>query len=176
MKKAVFIDVDGTLYKAHDLSLTDSVKEKLQEASKYVDLYIATGRAYNVLTCLNDVKHLFKGFVVSNGSIVMIDNKIIFERLFPPYNVCKTRSLPIFLESKKSDITFIDYQGTILAIVSSTGGGFSFYKSSWQSTFVKIPKSLPAVFGLTHGNILFLFISLSNVFVIVIVVSLFFVT
>ena len=79
MKKAVFIDVDGTLYKAHDLSLTDSVKEKLQEASKYVDLYIATGRAYNVLTCLNDVKHLFKGFVVSNGSIVMIDNKIIFE-------------------------------------------------------------------------------------------------
>ena len=49
------------------------------------------------------------------------DNKIIFERLFPPYNVCKTRSLPIFLESKKSDITFIDYQGTILAILSSTG-------------------------------------------------------
>ena len=30
MKKAVFIDVDGTLYKAHDLSLTDSVKEKGQ--------------------------------------------------------------------------------------------------------------------------------------------------
>ena len=79
MKKAVFIDVDGTLYKAHDLSLTDSVKEKLKEASKYVDLYIATGRAYNVLTCLNDVKHLFKGYVVSNGSIVMIDNEIIFE-------------------------------------------------------------------------------------------------
>lgn len=49
------------------------------------------------------------------------NNKIIFERLFPPYNVCKTRSLPIFLESKKSDINFIDYQGTILAILSSTG-------------------------------------------------------
>lgn len=49
------------------------------------------------------------------------NNKIIFERLFPPYNVCKTRSLPIFLESKKSDITFIDYKGTILAILSSTG-------------------------------------------------------
>ena len=79
MKKAVFIDVDGTLYKAHDLSITESIKNKLKEASQYVDLYIATGRAYNVLTCLNDVKHLFKGFVVSNGSIVMIDNKIIFE-------------------------------------------------------------------------------------------------
>lgn len=79
MKKAVFIDVDGTLYKAHNLTLTKTVKEKLEEASKYVDLYIATGRAYNVLTCLNDVKHLFKGFVVSNGSIVMIDNQIIFE-------------------------------------------------------------------------------------------------
>ena len=79
MKKAVFIDVDGTLYKAHDLSISESIKVKLKEASKYVDLYIATGRAYNVLTCLNDVKHLFKGFVVSNGSIVMIDNQIIFE-------------------------------------------------------------------------------------------------
>ena len=79
MRKAVFIDVDGTLYKAHDLGITESIKSKLEEASKYVDLYIATGRAYNVLTCLNDVKHLFKGFVVSNGSIVMIDNEIIFE-------------------------------------------------------------------------------------------------
>lgn len=79
MKKAVFIDVDGTLYKAHDLGLTPSVVEKLKEASKHVDLFIATGRAYNVLTCLNEVKHLFKGFVVANGSIVMIDNKIIFE-------------------------------------------------------------------------------------------------
>ena len=68
MKKAVFIDVDGTLYKAHDLSLTDSVKEKLKEASKYVDLYIATGRAYNVLTCLNDVK-----FVTLGGKRVFED-------------------------------------------------------------------------------------------------------
>ncbi len=79
MKKAVFIDVDGTLYKAHDLSISETIKIKLKEASNYVDLYIATGRAYNVLTCLNDVKHLFKGFVVSNGSIVIVDNEIIFE-------------------------------------------------------------------------------------------------
>ena len=48
-------------------------------------------------------------------------NKIIFEALFPLYNVYKTRSLSIFLESKKSDISFTDYQGTILAILSSTG-------------------------------------------------------
>lgn len=79
MRKVVFIDVDGTLYKAHELSLKDSIKEKLKEASKQVDLFISTGRAYNVLTCLNDVKHLFKGFVVSNGSIVMIDKEIVFE-------------------------------------------------------------------------------------------------
>lgn len=48
-------------------------------------------------------------------------NKIIFEALFPPYNVCKTRSLTAFLESKKSSITFTDYQGNLLAILSSTG-------------------------------------------------------
>ena len=48
-------------------------------------------------------------------------NKIIFEALYPSENVCKTRPLPVFLESKKSDIKFVDDQGTIRAILTSTG-------------------------------------------------------
>lgn len=48
-------------------------------------------------------------------------NEIIFETLFPSYNVCKTRSLSVFMKSRKTNIDFIDYQGTILAMLTSTG-------------------------------------------------------
>lgn len=48
-------------------------------------------------------------------------NQIIFEELFPPYNLCKTRSLPVFLESKKCGINFINDNGIIHAILPLTG-------------------------------------------------------
>lgn len=81
-RKIVFIDVDGTLYHAHEESLRDSVHAKLLEASEYVDLYLSTGRGRCVLSCLGTSIDLFKGFVLTNGTLVLKDNKVLLNKCF----------------------------------------------------------------------------------------------
>ena len=36
-RKIVFVDVDGTIYKSHQTEIDESIKKKLEEASKKVD-------------------------------------------------------------------------------------------------------------------------------------------
>lgn len=81
MKKLVFIDIDGTVYKAHEESISQSIKEKLYSVKDDIELYIATGRGGMAITCLREAKNYFKGFVLSNGSVVIYNNHIISKKV-----------------------------------------------------------------------------------------------
>lgn len=48
-------------------------------------------------------------------------NNIIFAPLFPYENICKTRNLASFLQSKESGIDFIYNNGKIIGVLTSTG-------------------------------------------------------
>jgi Cof subfamily protein (haloacid dehalogenase superfamily) len=81
MKKAVFFDIDGTLLDCINgiMDITPRVKmaiRKLQEKGDYV--FIATGRPYAFLSnALLDFG--FDGFVLTNGSYVILNNKCLYK-------------------------------------------------------------------------------------------------
>lgn len=82
MKKAVFFDIDGTLLDFHGgiRKLQDEVKEaieRLKAQGHYV--FIATGRPYAFLN--EELKTFgFDGFVLANGAVVMLEDKVIHSR------------------------------------------------------------------------------------------------
>lgn len=94
MSKVLFFDVDGTLVqndKGVD-KIPPAVIEKLNEIKeKGNHLFIATGRPYafvnEYLTSLN-----FDGFVMANGSHVMVEGKSIFENYLGQRNVAEVVS------------------------------------------------------------------------------------
>ncbi len=96
MRKMVFIDVDGTMYKAHEDSISQSIKDKLKEASKHVDLFVSTGRCGLALTCLREARQYFKGFVLSNGAHVVYDNIVVDQKFIE-----KTDLVKLIDEAKK---------------------------------------------------------------------------
>ncbi|HAX72189.1 MAG TPA: Cof-type HAD-IIB family hydrolase [Firmicutes bacterium] len=80
MKKAIFLDIDGTILDFHNeiTSITPAVEKAirgLQEAGHYV--FIATGRPYAFLN-----PHLlefgFDGYILSNGAQVLMNNENIY--------------------------------------------------------------------------------------------------
>lgn len=50
-----------------------------------------------------------------------LKNSIVFETLFPSYNICHTRSLPTFLNKMGSDIDFMLKNDKIIGVLTSTG-------------------------------------------------------
>lgn len=87
MKRIIFIDVDGTIYKAHQDLIDKSIRKKLKEASLHADLYLSTGRCLPVLVCLGEAIDYFKGMVLSNGTLVFHDNKKISENIIPTKDI-----------------------------------------------------------------------------------------
>ena len=91
MTKAIFFDIDGTLLDINGglSSLTDRVKNdlnQLKRAGHY--LFIATGRPYAFLQ--EEILNFgFDGFVVLNGALVIVDDKIIFRHTINPAAVKK---------------------------------------------------------------------------------------
>ena len=79
MKKIVFIDVDGTIYKSHQLLIDESINNALLDLSKHADLYLSTGRCDAVLAPLGSAVEYFKGMVLSNGALVYLNKKIIVD-------------------------------------------------------------------------------------------------
>lgn len=79
-KKALFFDIDGTLYDSSIKGLRPKTIEMLERlsADDNYDIYIATGRTMNTISCLDPFKHLFKGFVLANGQYIIIDNKVMY--------------------------------------------------------------------------------------------------
>lgn len=105
MKKIVFIDVDGTMYHAHEESISDSIKQKLKEASKHVDLFVSTGRCNLALTCLKEARNYFKGFVLSNGAYVLYNNQIVSEKVVEKEDMIKLIQVAKELKSNIGLIT-----------------------------------------------------------------------
>ena len=105
MKKIVFIDVDGTMYHAHEESISESIISKLKEASNYVDLFVSTGRCGLALTCLNKAKQYFKGFVLSNGAYVLYNNQLIYEKVVEKDDLIKLINVSKKLKSNIGLIT-----------------------------------------------------------------------
>lgn len=84
MNKVVFFDIDGTLIDCSHGHFKPSmeVESALYHLKKNNDyVFIATGRPYAFLT--DEIKALpIDGFVLANGSLVLIDGNIIFEKAF----------------------------------------------------------------------------------------------
>lgn len=78
-RKALFVDVDQTLFDNHRNCLYSSTVEALEKLSKQddIDLFLATGRGINILDHLKSVLPLFKGFVTNNGQTAIYQNKLI---------------------------------------------------------------------------------------------------
>ncbi len=81
MKKAIFFDIDGTLIDTtkNKMHLSEKVREalnKLKKAGHYI--FIASGRPLDFLDS-EFVSFGFNGFVLMNGAVVVIDNKVIFD-------------------------------------------------------------------------------------------------
>lgn len=82
MRKAVFFDIDGTLIDASKgmVHISDKVKaalNDLKEAGNYI--FIASGRPLDFLD-KELVDFGFNGFVLMNGSVVIIDGKVIYNK------------------------------------------------------------------------------------------------
>ena len=84
MKKIVFIDVDGTIYKSHQTLIDESISEALKELSEHADIYLATGRCLSVTAPLGDALKYFKGYVLSNGAFVVKDQNVILNEVIKP--------------------------------------------------------------------------------------------
>lgn len=80
MKKAIFLDIDGTLIDCFNGMTEISPKVKtvirsLQSKGDYV--FIATGRPYAFLSQAI-LEFGFDGFILANGAQVIINNKTIY--------------------------------------------------------------------------------------------------
>ena len=80
MRKAIFLDIDGTLIDCMgDIKdITSNVKKaikKVQEKGDYV--FVATGRPYALLD-KNILDFGFDGFILANGAHVIINNETIY--------------------------------------------------------------------------------------------------
>jgi Cof subfamily protein (haloacid dehalogenase superfamily) len=81
MKTIIFFDVDNTIYHNALSEIPYQTKKLLHELSSNPDviLGLATGRGITKLEIIKDVLDLFKYKVLINGSVVYMNNEIIYE-------------------------------------------------------------------------------------------------
>lgn len=97
MRKAVFFDIDGTILDAvggiHEISeRVRTAMKNLQKAGHLI--FIATGRPYAFLQ--KEILNFgFDGFVLDNGAIATVGDKIIFDKPIPKNLVKKVRDLAV---------------------------------------------------------------------------------
>lgn len=80
-RKALFFDIDGTIFDGKTKSVLPSTLKALETLAKNpeFDLYLSTGRSSATLGKINDYLYLFKGLNLSNGQEIYIDQKLIRE-------------------------------------------------------------------------------------------------
>lgn len=124
MKKAIFLDIDGTLLDCLGgiTDITPKVKaviRSLQAKGDYV--FIATGRPYAFLSqAILDFG--FDGFILANGAQVVIDGKTIYSNPMDKEYVKKMAS-----ELEKLNIQYILESGTYSYMKESFKNFFAFY-------------------------------------------------
>ncbi len=109
-KKAVFLDVDGTLVANHQ-EMSEKVKDGIKRARKNGHkVFICTGR--NKAGIKNELAAVeFDGIIASAGSYVEIDNKIVHSTYFDKSLVDKITNIfdenSIFYNYECTNITFM---------------------------------------------------------------------
>ena len=97
MRKAVFFDIDGTILDAVGgiTHLTEEVRTALKKLQTTGNLiFIATGRPYAFLQ--EEILNFgFDGFVMNNGGVAIVDDKIIFKHDIPKDDVKKIIDLAV---------------------------------------------------------------------------------
>lgn len=79
MIKAIFLDIDNTLYSHHLKTISDTDLNALKEVQKKgIKIFLATGRSLMELEDLDYKGMTFDGYVTNNGQICYDHNKEIF--------------------------------------------------------------------------------------------------
>ena len=80
MKKAIFLDIDGTLIDCMNgiNNITDNVKKAIKKAQGKGDyVFVSTGRPYALID-KNIFDFGFDGFILANGAHIIINNKTVY--------------------------------------------------------------------------------------------------
>ena len=79
-KKVLFFDVDGTLVNSNTMKIEKSTKEILAYLAKRddIDMYVSTGRTYEGLTEIEEIKPYLTGYNLANGCQIYIGNQEVF--------------------------------------------------------------------------------------------------
>ena len=125
-KIALFLDIDGTLYDNKLKGMRPKTIELLNELSnddKY-DLYIASGRSMNTIHSIKMHFDKFKGFVLANGQVVIIDNKYIYNN-------------SINYEEVNSFVDFCDKNKYSVVLVTNELLYFNYFSDEMYDNFTK---------------------------------------
>lgn len=99
--KAVFFDVDGTIFSLKTKSIPESTRKAIKNLrEKGIKVIVATGRSINDLT---HIKHIdFDGFLTFNGGYCMtVDGQVMYRKVIDPNDI---KNLIDY--SERSDVSF----------------------------------------------------------------------
>ncbi|WP_041784296.1 HAD family hydrolase [Candidatus Phytoplasma australiense] len=90
-KRLFFFDIDHTLYNNEKKIIPPQTQKLLHQLSQNRNnvLGIATGRSQSGLRVLQELKKLFRYFIVFNGAITFEKEKIIQKQVIPLQDVLK---------------------------------------------------------------------------------------
>lgn len=99
--KAVFFDIDGTLFSFKTKSIPESTRKAIKNLRKNgIKVIVATGRSINDLNHIKNIE--FDGFLTFNGGYCMtVDGEVMFRKIINPADIQK-----LIDYSEKSDVSF----------------------------------------------------------------------
>lgn len=144
MNKAVFFDLDGTLWD-ENAKIPDSTKEALRLMKENgIALFICTGRCGAYITNQDLLELPFDGIISGCGTRVTYDNRVISykklsaEEVKKAVDVFEKYDIPVFLEGihhyylEKSNYERIPFLGSLLQDVGENLVGVKNHEMNWE--------------------------------------------
>lgn len=99
--KAVFFDIDGTIFSLKTRSIPESTRRAIKNLrEKGIKVIVATGRSINDLNHIKNIE--FDGFLTFNGGYcVTIDGQVMFRKIINPADIKK-----LIDYAEESDVSF----------------------------------------------------------------------
>ncbi len=89
-KKLIFFDIDGTLYDGVNKQVPESTIKALKQLKNNGHiLSIATGRSYNMINSLTEVKEIISNYLLINGQYILCNNTPIYSCPVERQTLCK---------------------------------------------------------------------------------------